>query len=173
MTDIRAANPSDADGIARVYVETWRNTYAGVLPDHVLVGMSEARQRRAWENAIRGRREAVVVAEQDGHIVGVGSAGPARKAGLGFPGEVYTLYVLPDYQNQGIGRRLMTRLFAAIREKHGNSAVIWVLAANPSRFFYEVMGGKRVGERDERLWGVVLHEIAYGWPDLTAVTGVS
>jgi hypothetical protein len=49
-----------------------------------------------------------------------------------------------------------------------NSAVIWVLAANPSRFFYETMGGKRVGEREEDMWGVKLREIAYGWLDLEA-----
>ena len=47
-----------------------------------------------------------------------------------------------------------------------NTALIWVLALNPSRFFYEVMGGKRVGEREEKLWGTVLTEISYGWGDL-------
>jgi hypothetical protein len=41
--------------------------------------------------------------------------------------------------------------------------VAWVLADNPARFFYERMGGKRAGERDENLWGATLHEIAYGW----------
>jgi hypothetical protein len=41
-----------------------------------------------------------------------------------------------------------------------------VLADNPSRFFYERMGGKRAGERDEQLWGAKLHELAYGWDAL-------
>ena len=44
--------------------------------------------------------------------------------------------------------------------------MIWVLADNPARFFYERMGGRRVGERDERLWGALLHEIGYGWSSL-------
>jgi hypothetical protein len=30
------------------------------------------------------------------------------------------------------------------------------------------MGGKRVGEREETMWGVKLREIAYGWLDLDA-----
>ena len=47
-----------------------------------------------------------------------------------------------------------------------SEAIIWVLSANPSRFFYEAMGGTRVGEREERLWGTVVNEIAYGWSDL-------
>jgi len=168
MVEIRAAKTGDAEAIAQVYIETWRSTYAGTLPDRVLVGMSERRQKNSWESAIRGHRETVLVAEEAGQIIGVGSCGPSRHPGLGLAGEVYTLYVLPDFQNQGIGRRLMIGLFEALRQRGRDSALIWVLAANPSRFFYENMGGKRVGERDERLWGTVLHEIAYGWPDLKA-----
>jgi hypothetical protein len=44
-----------------------------------------------------------------------------------------------------------------------------VLADNPARFFYEAMGGRRIRERDERLWGVDLHEAAYGWRDLETI----
>jgi hypothetical protein len=50
-----------------------------------------------------------------------------------------------------------------------SSAVIWVLAGNPARFFYERMGGRRVAEREEALWNVVLPEAAYGWDDLKAL----
>jgi ribosomal protein S18 acetylase RimI-like enzyme len=168
MADIRAANATDAGAIAQVYIETWRNTYAGTLPDRVLVGMSQQRQRKSWESAIHGRRETVMVAERMGQVVGVGSCGPSRGHNFGYAGEVYTLYVLPDYQNQGIGRRLTVRLFQDLLERGRGSALIWVLAANPSRFFYENMGGKRIGEREEMLWGERLREIAYGWKNLKA-----
>lgn len=48
MTDmrIRVARLDDAAAVAEVYVETWRSAYAGLLPDKVLTGMSESRQRR-------------------------------------------------------------------------------------------------------------------------------
>ena len=59
-------------------------------------------------------------------------------------------------------------VFVELQAQHLTSAIIWVLAANPSRFFYEAMGGKRVGEREEKMWGTKLREIAYGWPDLAA-----
>jgi hypothetical protein len=44
--------------------------------------------------------------------------------------------------------------------------MVWVLAANPARFFYEAMGGARAGERLEEFAGTQLEELAYGWPDL-------
>jgi hypothetical protein len=38
---VRAGLPEDAEKIAAVFVETWRATYPGMLPDRVLVKMSD------------------------------------------------------------------------------------------------------------------------------------
>jgi GNAT superfamily N-acetyltransferase len=135
----------------------------------VLVNMSNDRQAIYWTRAIKQGNEIVGVAEDDkAGLVAVGSAGANRTRGSQYAGEVYTLYVQPDFQNQGIGEHLLAHLFREIHDRGMNSAVIWVLAANPSRFFYENMGGKRIGEREEAMWGTTLREIAYGWLDLEA-----
>jgi GNAT superfamily N-acetyltransferase len=169
MVRTRAAREADAQRIADIYIETWRTTYAGSVPDRVLIGMSNERQAIYWTRAIKSGGEIVGIAEDDrAGIVAVGSAGANRTRSSQYAGEVYTLYVQPDFQNQGIGEQLLAHLFGGIRDRGMNSAVIWVLAANPSRFFYETMGGKRVGEREEDMWGIKLREIAYGWLDLQA-----
>jgi hypothetical protein len=49
---IRPAQASDARGIARLDVETWRTTYAGVLPASYLVGLSERRREAGWRGVI-------------------------------------------------------------------------------------------------------------------------
>lgn len=168
---VRSARAEDAAGIARTYVESWRSAYAGILPDPVLVRLSPDRQARQWRQAITRPRhgEFTVVAEAAGTgVVGFGSGGPAR-AMLPYLGEVYTLYLMPDWQGYGLGRRLMQALFAGLARRGLGSALIWVLEANPSRFFYEAMGGTRAGERTERLWGTDLPELAYGWDDVTVL----
>ena len=169
MIRVRAAAQADARAIARIHVETWRSAYAGMLPDRTLIDMTVDGKASAWRHAL-GRpnpRGAVLVAEATGNgPIGFASAGPNRSAGLPFAGEVETLYVLPDWQNQGVGRALLMGCFEALKSRSFPSALIWVLADNPSRFFYERMGGKRAGERDEALWGAMLHEIAYGWSRL-------
>lgn len=169
---IRDAQVADAEAIARVHVEAWRCAYAGLIPDRVLVRMSSQAHAGRWKAMIRrcSPRESIVVAELDDHgVVGYGSYGPTREAALPHAGEVYTLYVAPEYQDRGIGRKLLYGLFDAMVGHGSNSAVIWVLAGNPARFFYENMGGKRVAERDEALWNVVLPAAAYGWDDLKAL----
>lgn len=171
MITVRRAIESDTQRIAEIYVETWRTTYAGTLPDRVLVGMSTERQAISWARAIRHGGELIYVAEDaQAGVVAVGSAGANRAQNSRFKGEVYTLYVHPDFQNVGIGEQLLRRLFRELAAKGMDSAVIWVLAPNPSRFFYERVGGKRVGDRDEELWGTTLKEIAYGWTDLSAAS---
>ncbi len=166
---IRAATLHDAEAIARIHVETWHSTYAGIIPDTYLVRMTTAGQGRMWRHTLRGgRRHNVVVAEtEDGQIVGFASSGPARRDGLPrrapFDGEVYTLYVALDHQGEGHGKRLLRASFGALREQDKTAAILWVLAANPARFFYEAQGGRKVAERIESFAGTDLSELAFGW----------
>ena len=169
MIRIRIAQPSDAGPIAELHVDTWRAAYAGILPDDVLLGLSPSAERRQWLPIIAtsDHEFAVHIAEAaDGELLGYGSAGPARPSGLPYTGEVYTLYVAPDHQGRGLGRLLLFTMLAQLHLQGFDSAMLWVLAANPSRFFYHAMGGAVAAERRESHFGVALDEIAYGWRDL-------
>lgn len=173
MTIIRDAGAADATAIARVHVATWRSTYPGLIPDSILVNLNEQRHAEMWRRSTAaapghgsGGGDLVFVAEhpKDG-VVGFASCGALRGA-LPYAGEVYTLYVAQDHQGRGLGRRLLSRCFGALLERGYPSALVWVLATNPSRFFYTAMGGQHVADRTEALWGVLMDETAYGWRDL-------
>ena len=69
-------------------------------------------------------------------------------------------------QNRGVGRALMEALFARLGADGYRRGMLWVLAMNPSRFFYEAMGGKRLGTLGERVAGAEVEEWAYGWERL-------
>lgn len=160
---IRVARIGDVSAIARVYVQTWLSTYAGLVPDNVLTGMSESRQRRVWKAQIASG-DTVMVADHPTHgIVGFGSCGVCRDWRFAGLGEIYTLYVDSDWQEQGHGRDLLTTMLRVMRGAGFDRAVLWALAGNPSRFFYEAMGGRRVASRAEELWGAALPEYAYEW----------
>jgi hypothetical protein len=40
---------------------------------------------------------------------------------------------------------------------------VWVLALNPSRRFYEFLGGKVIGQQEIERRGEMFSEVAYGW----------
>lgn len=169
---LRRARPEDAAAIARVHVETWRTAYPGLVPAPYLVAMTERRQTRQWTALLRDqdRRGVTLVAQAPrgaaSSVVGFGSAGRARdRADLG---EIYALYVAPDWQGHGIGRDLTTALFRALLDLGLPSAIVWVLSANPARFFYEAMGGVAGATRSERFANQDLPLTGYVWSDLDA-----
>src|SRR5205823_13017322 len=171
----RRATKGDAAAIGRVHVETWQSSYAGLLPDTLLVRMSEARQSAWWSQALGDPRQArgiFVADDEEMGVVGFGSCGPVREIPEGLDGieqrvgEVFTLYVESDFQNQGLGRRLLDAMFRQLQADGFDTAVLWMLADNPTRFFYEGMGGEIVGNRREPFAGTDVDEVAYAWRDL-------
>ncbi|HZQ00384.1 MAG TPA: GNAT family N-acetyltransferase [Reyranella sp.] len=175
MIRIRRARRSDAAAIGRVHVETWQTAYAGLLPEAMLAQMSDVRQSAWWNRALADPREArgIFVAEdEDMGVVGFGSCGPVRDPPEGLDGtekrvgEVYTLYVETDFQNRGLGRRLLDAMFQELRGQGCDTAVLWMLADNPTRFFYEALGGQFVGQRTDTMAGQDVEEVAYAWRDL-------
>jgi ribosomal protein S18 acetylase RimI-like enzyme len=163
---IRPAHTDDAAAIARLDVETWQAAYAGILETPFLVGLSAERRERGWAGLIRREpRDVRVAVGPDGAVLGFGSCGRCRDE-PSYTGEVFTLYVAPDWQNQGIGRALVLALFARLVERGDRSAVIWVLSENPSRFFYKRLGGREVRRKMLPFAGTHIAATAFGWPDL-------
>lgn len=158
---LRRARPADATTIGAIHVAAWRATYAGLLPDGYLAGLSAARQARGYGALIQLGRP-VFVAEVDGAVVGFVTAGPARRAGLG-TGEVETLYVLDDWRDRGLGRRLMGAAAAELAAQGHESLHVWVLRDNPGRWFYARLGGREAASDTARVAGRDLPQLAYLW----------
>ncbi len=167
MIAIRRARHSDAPGIGAVHVSSWRSTYAGVLPDDFLAGLSVARQSAYYERVIRagfGVHVAVLTAaEASGgtHVVGFSSA--RRNRGGVAEGEVETLYVLDDWKENGLGRMLLHASAQHLAAIGCKSAFAWVLRDNPAIFFYERLGGKRAAMSMTRVGGSEIPQTAYAW----------
>jgi ribosomal protein S18 acetylase RimI-like enzyme len=164
---IRPAILADAAEIARVYIESWHDTYAAILPKRLLCAMTPRGQTARWQAALRARtRERVLVAQRGRKLAGMTSFGPSRDGDLGFDSEIYTLYVDPAYFGCGIGRALLRAAFTSLEAKGFSSCIIWAHAKNNARFFYEAMGGTLVAERMARMMGDSVPEAAFGWRKL-------
>lgn len=170
MVTIRRAGPSDANAMARVHLASWRNTYAGVLPDAYLANLSVAREASSYEAGLAQRRggHAGFLALADGRetpgggVIGFVTGGMARRSGLA-DGEVETLYLLDDFHERGIGRRLMRAMASHLASLGARSAFAWVLEANNSRFFYERLQARCIAQEEIRYAGAVLNQRAYAW----------
>jgi ribosomal protein S18 acetylase RimI-like enzyme len=172
---IREATLSDTDGMARVRIDTWRSAYRGILPEDYLAGLSYDQTASRWREtlwkALRPGSFVYIAEDEAGQIIGIAIGGPEQSADLQYRGEIYVLYVLPEYQRQAIGRRLVTACALRLLQNGLDSLLIWVIAANPYRRFYETLGGKVVRYKEKEIGGITVPEVGYGWQDIRCLVG--
>lgn len=163
-----AAQQEDVEALARVHVQAWRESYAGLIPDAVLAALDPIERAGMWARII-GAGECVLLArDAAGALLGFIAAGPQRESDLPFAGEIGALYLLDAAKRRGLGRALMRAAATYMLARGMGSASLWVLDGNlPAIAFYAALGGRVVANRAlpaRRAW--VGRETAYAWDDL-------
>lgn len=177
MTRYRRAGPADAEAIAQVHLQSWIETYTGLLPNEVIHSKNAAERATAWRNNLlaaattEGAHHHVLLAYREHELVAFGSFGLQRNqaiAALWFAAEFSAIYVLQCAQRCGIGRTLMALMAAELLLEGFQSATLIVLRENrPAREFYEHIGASLLSERQESRGNMNLPEVVYAWSDLT------
>jgi GNAT superfamily N-acetyltransferase len=139
---IRRAEAADAQGIAEVHVSVWQVGYAPWVDAAYAETLSVRTSTMRWLASLADPLQAdTLVAIEDGRIVGWTGYGVNRN-GVGLHvGEVYGLYVDPDYWGAGIGAELLADATRALAEAGFETAILWTLDADRlAREFYEERG---------------------------------
>ena len=163
---IRPATIADTEGIAHVQVDSWRTTYAGMLPDAYLAQLDWRERAAMWRSRLNNETTPtyLYVAEtRSGQVVGFAAAGQERSHDPVYTGELYAIYLLQMFQQQGLGRLLLTAVSDRLLQAGHHSMLAWVLKENPNRKFYSAIGGIYLREKQIAIGGQPLLEIAYGW----------
>ena len=170
---VRRARPSDAPSIGAVHVAAWRSTYPGILPEAYLARLSVAREAAHYAAAIAADAGVFVSVDDDlQRVIGFATTGLGGRDAPA-EGEIQTLYVLDDYRDLGAGRGLMARAAAHLAGLGCGSAYLWVLRDNPSRWFYNHLGGRQTLDKTIGWAGVTLVQSAYVWDPIDLLFGAS
>ncbi len=163
VIEIRRAKPADAGAVAATHDEAWRNAYQGIIPGPELDKLISRRGPVWWENAIaKGSRVALLVFGD--RIAGYANYGRNRARSLFYDGEIYELYLRPEYQGLGFGRRLFTAARRDLAQSGLKSLVVWALSDNdPAVEFYRALGGRAVARSSERFGAKSLDKVAFAW----------
>ncbi len=161
--DIRKAEPRDAVAIADVHQLAWQGAYAGIIPHKALMAMINRRGPGWWANAIR-RAATVLVIEIGGRIAGYTTVGRNRARELKQQGEIYELYLRPEYQGLGLGSRLFAAARARLADNGLKGLVVWALEENQNALsFYAGAGGRDIAEGVEVFEQKALKKVAFVW----------
>ena len=169
MVSIRVAKPDDADNLAAVHITAWQETYRGIVPDAFLDNLSIERRAEYWKASLANPNDdyhRVLAAEVDGQMVGFANYGFSQSTDSAYRGELFAIYILKFAHGQGIGKALLSRTVSGLLALDLNSMEVWGLKDNPSRGFYEKMGGLYLREKVIEIGGRDLIEVAYGWQNL-------
>jgi GNAT superfamily N-acetyltransferase len=172
---IRPARAGDAEAIARVRVDSWRETYRGMIPQAYLDAMKLEESRALWEKVLTAGSNAVsvLVVEHGADIIGFASGNMLAEPKHGFDAELSAVYVRREFQGAGLGRRLVSQTAIALsrRARGANSLIVWVIAGNKgARAFFERLGAELVVEQAFQWDGMDLVEAGYGWRALDGIT---
>lgn len=162
---IRKASLADCPAIAQVQVEGWRTTYRGVVAEEYLENLSVTERTQKWVENVQVSLVTLVAENSDGQVVGFADGGAERTGRTDFRRELYAIYLLKNFRGNGLGRHLVRSVFDVLCAAGYESFLIWVLAENPYRRFYESLGGVVVAETKVQIGRQTLLEIAYGWRD--------
>ncbi len=147
---IRNAREGDAEGIAAVHDAAWRGAYRGLIPGLELERMIARRGPSWWQSAIR-RGSRLLVLDFDETIGGYTSYGRNRVPLLPYGGEIFELYIAPEFQGLGFGSRLFEVARKDLAEHGYPSVLVWALADNERAVqFYLKLGGRIVRQAIER-----------------------
>ncbi|MEX1143375.1 MAG: GNAT family N-acetyltransferase [Anaerolineales bacterium] len=166
---VRPGTAADAEAIARVHVQSWQTTYKGLVPDGFLQNLTVQRRAEQWRAALTIHQDTnhIFVAEMDEDgIVGFVASGAVRDGRREYTAEIFAIYLTRTSQGRGLGRLLFEAAVADLKQRGHPSMMLWVLADNPSRGFYERMGGLPIDEKEIELGGLMLKEVAYGWKEI-------
>lgn len=184
---IRAAEIGDAAVLSQVHRASWFNAYHGVLNGSALRDSIARRNKHWWRSAVeklnaelasiggrvsgggaRLRQSRLLVLEFDGVVAGYANFGTGRR---NFPpyamsrwGEIFELYLLPEYQGLGFGRMLFERVRSELKEMEHGPLIVWALEANDQAIgFYTALGGESFVRSHEMFGGTQAPTIGFRW----------
>jgi 3-deoxy-manno-octulosonate cytidylyltransferase (CMP-KDO synthetase) len=164
----REAAIEDIPRIAKVHLESWQKSFAGIAPPEFLDQMSVETRIVKFEQAFKqtGLYKIFVAESPETGIVGFADFGESPGKDR-FEADLYAIYFLPEFQRRGIGAKLFRMCQNEMVGYGFNTMSLETLALSPYRKFYEKMGGQIIGEGTHSLGGVEFKTVFYAWEGLS------
>jgi ribosomal protein S18 acetylase RimI-like enzyme len=158
----RWVEAKDCARLQSVFRACWTDAYCGIIPESDLKRLI-AERNAAWWRAKARRSNEVLLLDVAGTIAGYARIGSCRGRWRA-SGEIYELYILPDFQGCGLGEHLFEASRQHLDSRDTNGLIVWSLADNERAIdFYWRRGGRPIAEARERFGTKVLTRIAFAW----------
>lgn len=148
----RKATAEDCYSIAELKGVVWNTTYRGIYPDEKLKGYDVKKNEQILQSIVNNPEIEIYVATEHDKIVGFMTCGKPYKPFRHYQQEVGLLYILKEYQKQGIGKGFFELARKQVKEAGYKEFMVAVNSQNENAIqFYLAMGGQIVSS-EENQW---------------------
>lgn len=169
---IRKAKPDDAYWIAYVNIHTSYSAYKWLMPEKHLINRINMIKEfsEKMRKVIENWTEHLVVQDlKNNKIIWILGYWPSRNEDYPNSWEIIALYVLPEYQKLGIGKKLFLAWINELINLWFNDMIVNVLKWNNALNFYKKCGGKIVWEKSDQFGEKTLREDIVYFDNLTLI----
>jgi GNAT superfamily N-acetyltransferase len=165
VIEIRWSTAEDAETLARLRAASWRNAYAGILTRPAIEQMISYRGAAYWRRTSVAGRALVITLDET--VLGYALMGFDRRATgaeLRDTGEIFEIYLAPEAQGVGLGRKLFQAARAELRAAGLRRLRVWALGENEIGCrFYRALGGEEWSRGFERIGDRDIEKIGFRW----------
>lgn len=148
----REACLADCYDLAVLKGKVWNTTYQGIYPQEKLTGYDVEKNKRIFESIVENPEISLYVANDGEKIVGFMTCGKPYRPFREYGQEMGLLYILKEYQRQGIGREFICIAKNLVAERGYKEFFLSVNRRNyEAQKFYFAMGGGMLCEEGEQL----------------------
>lgn len=165
---IRRAQLQDSTGLARLQVDSYRQTYTPFFPPAYIDHFSYDEQERDWRDLLTSdlNDNLLVACSQDGDLLGYALSRLDDQCFPGYASEIVALHVKGTAQRCGLGSALLKASSLTLQDAGAMNTMLWTLRGNPVRAWYERLGGIFLGEKHFQVDEREIEEVAYGWSQI-------
>ena len=167
----RRPAPHEAEAMAALHVQCWREAYVDYLPPELMATFTAAKRLPLWQAVIPNTQRFVLGAFDLDVPVGFVISGPSTEKYIeDQDGNLDTIYLAASHYRKGIGRELIGHAAQDWLQRGGKSLTVGVLAENiRARNFYESLGAKLVRLTTYNWDGHELPDAIYVFENLSAL----
>jgi len=138
-----------AKSLAQLHVRAWQEAYKNIVSKEAMDSFTVEERTKSFTEGIINKTENTYVCMLDNIITGFVTLGKCRDTDIDNAGEIWGIYLDPNYWRKGIGSELANWAIDYLVKSGFKKIVLWVFKDNsPSRKFYEsldfILDGKEM-----------------------------
>jgi ribosomal protein S18 acetylase RimI-like enzyme len=159
---IRLNRLEDQEGMAKIKVDSWQQTYKNIIEQKYLDSLNYEEQSNRYIESFEEYKNSVLVAEDLNNHNIIGYACFSTEPNEYADSELVSLYLDPKHIKKGIGTSLFREVVKELKKYNKKTMVLWCIKENVNAInFYEKLGGIKAFDKMAKIGNKVYQEHGY------------